>query len=306
MTTLSLSGVFAPVLTPVDADLNIDTALYTEFCRWLLDTGCHGLVLFGTNSEATSFSVAERMAALDAVLEAGIPPEKIVVGNGTPAISDGVELARHALGAGVHGVMTLPPFYYPNVSEEGLFRAFAYIIERVNDPALKMYFYHIPQVSGIGLSAELLDRLATAFPGAAVGVKDSSGDPANLARFHQVAAAHPGFSVLCGTEALLLANLRGGGAGCISGMANVIPDRIRAFYESWQQPNAEARQEELNSLRKAVGGTNYNVIAAAKALTADRTGADGWVRVRPPLVELTQEQRRSLTQAAALAQPVVA
>lgn len=306
MTSLSLSGVFAPVLTPVDANLDIDLPLYIEFCNWLLQTGCHGLVLFGTNSEATSFSVSERMAAVDAVLNAGIPADKLVIGNGTPAVSDGAVLARHALAAGCHGVMTLPPFYYPKVSDEGLFRAFAYIIEKTADPALKMYFYHIPQISGIGLSADLLDRLATSYPGVATGVKDSSGDPENLRRFHQVAAAHPGFSVFSGTESLLLANLRGGGGGCISGMANVIPDQIRVLYDNWRAPDADARQQQLNWLRNAALGTGYNVIAAAKALTADRTGDDGWCRVRPPLVELGEAQRRTLTAAAAAAEPVMA
>ncbi len=306
MTPLSLSGVFAPVLTPVDEDLNIDLPLYIEFCRWLLKTGCHGLVLFGTNSEATSFSTAERMAALEAVLDAGIPAEKIVVGNGTAAISDGVDLARHALAHGCYRVMTLPPFYYPKVSDEGLFRAFAYMADRVGDPNLEMYFYHIPQVSGIGLSAELLDRLASEYPGVAAGVKDSSGDPENLRRFQQVAAAHPGFSVFCGTESLLLANLRGGGAGCISGMANVIPDQIRALYENWRAVGAEAHQEQLNWLRNAALGTGFNAISAAKALTAARTSAAGWVRVRPPLVALTPAQQQTLHAAVAAAEPVLA
>ena len=303
MTPLSLSGVFAPVLTPVDENLDIDLPLYLEFCHWLLDTGCHGLVLFGTNSEATSFSVAERMAAVDAVLAAGIPAEKLVIGNGTAAVSDGVELARHAMNAGCHGVMTLPPFYYPKVSDEGLFRAFAYIIEHTGDPNLKVYFYHIPQVSGIPLSADLLDRLASAFPGVATGVKDSSGDPENLRRFQQVAASHPGFSLFCGTESLLLPTLRGGGAGCISGMANVIPDQIRLLFERWQDPDAEARQEQLNWMRNAALGTGFNAIAVAKALTAARTGASGWARTRPPLVALTPAQQQVLLAAVRAAEP---
>jgi 4-hydroxy-tetrahydrodipicolinate synthase len=306
MPSLSLSGVFAPVLTPVDADLNIDTKLYAEFCRWLLDNGCHGLVIFGTNSEATSFSVPERMAAVDALIEAGIPAEKLVVGNGTPAITDGVELARHALAAGCHGVMTLPPFYYPKTSDEGLFRAFAYIIERTGSPDLKMYFYHIPQVSGVPLSADLLDRLATAFPGVAAGVKDSTGDPDSLAHMHQVAASHPGYSVFCGTESLLLANLRGGGAGCISGMANVIPDQIRVLYDNWQAVDADSQQTQLTWLRSAVLGTGFNVIASAKTLTAARTGAPGWARVRPPLVALTPAQQETLHAAVRAAESVPA
>ena len=174
----------------------------------------------------------------------------------------------------------------------------------MGDPALKMYFYHIPQVSGIPLSADLLDRLATAFPGQAAGVKDSTGDAENLKHFHQVAAAHPGFSVFCGTESLLLANLRGGGAGCISGMANVIPEQTRALYDNWQSADADARQTQLNWLRNAALGTGFNGIAAAKALTAARTGAAGWCRVRPPLVDLTPAQQATLQAAVRAAEPV--
>ena len=140
-----------------------------------MEGGCHGLVLFGTNSEATSFSAAERMAAVDAVIEAGIPAGRLVVGSGAASITEAAELTRHAVRAGCHGALTLPPFYYPGVSDEGLFRSFAAIIDRVGDERLRMYFYHIPQVSGVPLSAALLARLAEAYPRQAAGVKDSSG-----------------------------------------------------------------------------------------------------------------------------------
>ena len=148
-------------------------------------------------------------------------------------------------------------------------------------------------------------RRASAFPGVATGVKDSSGDAENLRRFQQVAASHPGYALFCGTESLLLANLRGGGAGCISGMANVIPDQIRLLFERWQDADAEARQAQLNWLRNAAVSTGFNAIAAAKALTAARTGAPGWARVRPPLVELTPAQQATLQAAVRAADPAL-
>lgn len=304
MTELSLRGVFAPTLTPIRADLSIDLPAYTEFCHRLLEGGCHGLVLFGTNSEATSFSAAERMAAVDAVIESGVAADRLVIGSGAASVVEAAELSRHAVESGCHGVLTLPPFYYPGVSDEGLFRSFAAVLDRVNDERLRMYFYHIPQVSGVPLSVALLNRLADAYPGQASGVKDSSGDVNTLLGLHGVAANHPGFAVFCGTEALLLKNLQGGGGGCISGMANVLPHVIRDLYDNWQADDAEDRQNRTNWIRQAILECEFNVIASLKVIVADQTGRQDWSRVRPPLVDLTEKEQGQLL--ARLSSPVPA
>ncbi len=304
MADLSMRGVFAPTLTPVEADLAIDLPAYVEFCKRLLEGGCHGLVLFGTNSEATSFCAAERMAAVDAVIEAGIPADRLVIGTGAAAITEAVALSRHAVQAGCRGVLTLPPFYYPNVSDEGLFRSFAAILDGVDDERLRIYFYHIPQVSGVPLSPALLARLAAAYPRLAAGVKDSSGDVDTLLGLHAVARQFPGFAVFCGSEGLLLKNMQGGGGGCISGMANVLPHVIRDLYENWQAPDAEERQTRTNWIRNAILDSGLNMIAALKVIVADQTGRPGWSRVRPPLVDLTEDEQAQLL--AKLSRPVAA
>ena len=304
MSELSLRGVFAPTLTPIRADLSIDLPAYTESCHRLLDGGCHGLVLFGTNSEATSFSSGERMAAVDAVIESGVAANRLVVGSGAASVVEAAELSRHAVESGCHGVLTLPPFYYPGVSDEGLFRSFAAVLDRVNDERTRMYFYHIPQVSGIPLSPALLGRLAEAYPRQAAGVKDSSGDVNSLQGLHEVAQSFPGFAVFCGTEALLLKNLQGGGGGCISGMANVLPHDIRDLYDNWQADDAEDRQNRTNWIREAILECGYNVIASLKVIVADQTGRKGWSRVRPPLVDLTEKEQGQLL--ARLSSPVPA
>ena len=304
MTELSLRGVFAPTLTPIRADLSIDLPAYTEFCHRLLEGGCHGLVLFGTNSEATSFSAHERMAAVDAVIESGVSPQRLMIGSGAASVVEAAELTRHAVRSGCRGALTLPPFYYPGVSDEGLFRSFAAVLDRVNDDRLRMYFYHIPQVSGIPLSPSLLSRLAQAYPGQAAGVKDSSGDVETLQGLHQVAEQFPGYAVFCGTEALLLKNLQGGGGGCISGMANVLPHVIRDLYENWMADDAEDRQNRTNWIRDAILESGFNMIASLKVIVADQTGRKGWSRVRPPLVDLTEAEQGQLL--ARLSPPVPA
>src|SRR5204862_3626878 len=150
-------GVLAPVVTPFTADLRPDPARLVRHCRWLLDQDV-GLAVFGTNSEANSLSVAEKIALLDALVDAGIPPERMMPGTGCCAFPDSVELTRAALRLGCAGVLMLPPFYYKGVPDEGLFRSYAEIIERIGDRKLRIYLYHIPPVSQVPISLPLIER----------------------------------------------------------------------------------------------------------------------------------------------------
>src|SRR5437764_14819256 len=226
-----LSGVLAPVLTPFRSDLSPDAARFVRHCRWLLSQGCAGLAVFGTTSEANSLSVEERETLLQELLSAGIDPGRLLPGTGCCALTDTVRLTRAAVRAGCAGVLMLPPFYYKAVSEEGLFRSFAEIIERVGDARLRVYLYHIPPVSQVPISLGLIERLLKAYPGTVTGLKDSSGDWANT---EAILKAFRGvFDVFAGSEAFLLANMRNGGKGCISATANINPAAIHGLYANW-------------------------------------------------------------------------
>jgi len=170
-----IKGVLSPVVTPFDKDLNPDTARFINHCKWLISQGC-GLAAFGTNSEANSLSVNERMALLDAILAAGIDPARMMPGTGCCSISDSVRLTEHAVKAGCAGVLMLPPFYYKDVTEDGLFRSYSEVIQRVGDSRLRIYLYHIPPVAVVGITRGLVERLLKAYPGTIAGMKDSSGD----------------------------------------------------------------------------------------------------------------------------------
>ncbi len=280
-----MQGVLAPVLTPFDRDLNPDPACFARFCKSLLEEGCSALAPFGTTSEANSLSVDERERLLDALLEAGIPPEKLVPGTGCAAVTDTARLTRKAARAGCAGVLMLPPFYYKNLTAEGLYRSFAQAIDRAAEPRLRVYLYHIPQVSQVPIPLGVIERLLKAYPGVVVGIKDSSGDFANT---RAMLRAFPGFEVFVGSEKFLLANLREGGAGCITATANVNAAAIaRAFRE-----RTEERQREIDRVRERFD--KLPLIAALKEALALRTGDDSWRAVRPPLVELSPEERQLL------------
>jgi len=291
MTTAKrLKGVFSPVLTPFNPDYSPAPDRFVKHCRWLIDQGV-GLAVFGTNSEANSLSVKEKCELLDMLLEAGVPADRMMPGTGACALTDSIELTRHAVRSGCAGVLMLPPFYYKGVSDEGLYRAFATVIDAVADDRLRIYLYHIPPVSQVPITAGLVARLLKAYPGAIAGMKDSSGDWKNTAAMLEQFQPQ-GFDVFAGSETFLLATLRGGGAGCITATGNVNPGPIVALYEHWQEADADARQAGLDATRGVF--QKFPMIPAMKAAIAWKSGNEAWRTVRPPLVELDREQRDAL------------
>ena len=278
--TPRIRGILAPVLTPFTPDLSPDAPRLLEHCRWLLGKGA-GLAVFGTNSEANSLSVAEKLDLLARLLDAGIPPSRLLPGTGCCALPDTVALTRRAVSAGCAGVLMLPPFYYKDVSDDGLFRSYADVIERVGDASLRVYLYHIPPVSKVPLSLSLIERLITAYPGVIAGIKDSSGDWNNTEALLRLFQSDI-FDVFCGSEAYLLATMRGGGAGSISATVNVNPAAIADLHDSWQSPGAEEKQQKLIHIRTAFA--KISMISSMKAAVARARNHPGWAVPRPPLM----------------------
>ncbi|MGE3536127.1 MAG: dihydrodipicolinate synthase family protein, partial [Candidatus Tectimicrobiota bacterium] len=197
-------------------------------------------------------------------------------------------LTAHAVQHGCAGVLMLPPFYYKDVNDEGLYRTFSEIIQRVADARLRIYLYHIPPVAVVSISLALIERLLKAYPGTIAGVKDSSGNWQNTKAMLDAFAAS-GFDVFVGSETFLLANMRHGGAGCISATANVNPAAIHRLYATWQEASADDQQAQLNVTRDAFG-KKYTMIAALKQAIAHFSADPSWATVRPPLLPLTAAQ----------------
>lgn len=285
-----ITGVLSPVVTPFKADLSPDPERLARHCRWLLSNNV-GLAVFGTNSEANSLGVDEKIDLLDHLVSSDVDPARMMPGTGCCALTDSARLTAHAVKLGCAGVLMLPPFYYKGVSDEGLFRNFAEIIERVGDMRLRIYLYNIPPVSQVAITLPLIARLLKAYPGIIAGAKDSSGDWENTKAYLDNFGTH-GFDVFPGSETFLLQGLRHGGVGCISATANVNPGAIAQLFASWQAGDADARQQRLNDIRGIFA--KYPMIPALKAAIAHYSGDVSWVTVRPPLVELTSEQKTSL------------
>lgn len=298
-----VSGVFCAAATPVNEDLSPNLPAFTAHCRWLLSEGCTGIALLGTTGEANSFSSAERRGIVEAALAAGIRGDQLMPGTGLANIPETVELTRHALSVGVNRVVMLPPFYYKGVSDEGLYAAYSRIIEGVGDNRLQVILYHIPQMSGLPISLDLIDRLRAAFPQIVVGIKDSAGKLDNM---QAMIERFPGFAVLAGADPLLLPLMQMGGAGCITATSNIVARDLAVVFAGANDPAQAAAvaraQDRINAWRNL--SNSYVQIPTIKAMVAHLHGDAGWTRTRPPLVPLSAAELAELgPQLAALTAP---
>jgi len=277
-----LRGVLAPALTPFNARLEPDPVRFIAHCRWLVDNHA-GLAIFGTNSEAASLSVPERIALTDALLDAGIPASKLLPGTGACSITDAVALTRHAVVHGAAGVLMIPPFYYKGVSDDGVFAYYSEVIERVGDDRLAIYLYHFPLLTQVPITFNLIERLLKRYPKTIAGAKDSSGDWNNSKAMIDNYGGG-GFDVFPASEALLSKALAIGGAGCISATVNVNPAGIHAVFTNWNSPDGEQLQAQADIIRKIFQATT--MIPAMKRVVSELAHDADWRTVRPPLTAM--------------------
>jgi 4-hydroxy-tetrahydrodipicolinate synthase len=282
-------GVLVPVLTPFRTDLQPDLGRFTRFCKWLLAQGAGGLAVFGTTSEANSLSIDERIALLEGLLEAGIPAARLMPGTGCCSLADSIRLTRHAVDNGCGGVLMLPPFYYKGVSDDGLYASYSEVIQRIGDSRLQLYLYHIPQMTAVPISLNLIGRLLKAYPQTLAGIKDSSGNWDNTL---DILKNYPHIATFPSSESRLLEALQLGGAGCISASANINVAAIAKLAARWQEDDAAQLHDAVSAVRAAVEA--YPLIPALKTMMAHYANDDGWTRLRPPLTALTAEQSAGL------------
>ena len=285
-----ISGVFCAATTPVDAQGNVQLDLFAEHCLEVLKEGAHGVALLGTTGEANNYSLAERKALLEAALEIGVTGDQLMPGTSACSVPETIELTRHAVEHGALACVLLPPFYYKGVSDEGLYRFYKDVIEGVNDSRLKVVLYHIPQVTQVPLSFELIERLLNDFGDTVVGIKDSAGD---IEHMKELVKRFEGFSVLAGADPLLKPLLEAGGAGCITATSNLRSDCLRIVFDNWSDPSQKARveaaQDRINEWREL--SNSYVQLPTIKAMVAKKRGSLTWTNLRPPLVPLSEAEQ---------------
>ena len=296
-----VKGLWCATLSPLDARGDLDSARLAAHAQRLFAAGVDGIAPFGTTGEGQSFSVGERQAGVDALLAAGIAPERVLAATGCAALPDAIVLTRHAIAAGCVGALVLPPFFFKDVTDDGVYAAYAGLIDAVGDDRLRLYLYHIPQVSGVAVSVPVASRLAADYPGMVAGVKDSSG---SLENSRALVAALPQLSIFVGHEPHLPAIRKLGGAGTICGIANLYPRLLRRLYDRSLDPAPGDEQALIERFLAAIAP--FPIFGALKALQAELTGDAAWRSLRAPLLALGAADSRKLHDAIAAAGIVAA
>ena len=281
----TLSGVIAAVATPVEGDGAPDLKRAVKLARHLLENGCDGLNVLGTTGEATSFSLDERRSVMSAYKKEGLPLDRLMVGTGAAAMSDAVALTRHAAELGFAGALVLPPFYYKDVSDDGLVAYIDTLVKATSTRPIPIYLYHFPAMSGVPWHVALIRRLLDSYAFRMAGLKDSSGD---MAYARSAAAISKDFAVFPSNEATLLEARGGAFAGCISATANCNADLCA---RAWHNGD-EAALKAAVAIRKLFDGKA--LVSGVKALLAHIHGDLALARVKPPLVPVSAADRAAL------------
>jgi 4-hydroxy-tetrahydrodipicolinate synthase len=285
-TDITLHGLWPAMLTPLDEALNIDTGAFAAHALALLDAGCVGVTPFGTTGEGPSFSVGERLVAIDALVAAGVPPQRMLISTSCAALPDVIELTRHAVGIGAFACLMMPPFFLKDVPDQGVIDAYRAVIDTIADPRLRIMLYHIPQISGVALSPVVIRTLLTSYPETIIGLKDSGCDRDVSTNF--AIEFMPPLQVWVGNEPDLQSIAAFGAKGAVSGIANILPQLVQRLVEDSFKTGADDDQHRVIELLDLLRG--YGLTAALKAVMAIQHQHRAWLRVRPPLVALSETQ----------------
>jgi len=288
-----LAGVYAASLTPLNADQSLDLASVPALLEFLAGRGCDGALIFGTTGEGPSFSPRERETVMRAAAEArrALPGFRLLAGTGTPSLSESIELTRLAFDLGYEGVVALPPYYFRRAAEAGIFAWFSALIQAAVPEGKYLLGYHIPGLTGVGFSLDLLERLKTAFPGRFAGIKDSSHDEPFARGLGERFGSD--LLVLSGTDSLLTLALQNGAQGCITAPASLISPDLHLVWEAFKNGGDMSLHQPRVTEQRHVLEKASPFPPVLKALIHRLHNLPRW-SLRPPLEPLAPEVEEML------------
>ena len=248
-------GILAAILTPMIDDEAVNHAELRRQVNRLIGAGVHGLMVLGTNGEFYALSLDEKIAVLSTVIDECDGRVPVFAGTGCVTTAETVRLSRTAAEIGADAVSLVTP-YFAAVSQDELYEHYRAVADAVSIPVV---LYNIPKRTGTPIDPATVERLSSL--DRIVGVKDSSGDFETTLAY--IERTPDEFQVFAGADSLILATLLAGGAGAVSGLANVIPEIMVRIYDRWKSGDldgARAAQESVRPLRRCLELGNPNSI----------------------------------------------
>jgi 4-hydroxy-tetrahydrodipicolinate synthase len=272
-------GIYSASMSILDEDLSLDADSTIKHAEKLIVEGCHGVVLFGSTGMAQLISSNEKKKLISKLSKSKFK-DNFMIGTGSNALNENIELMKHALNNGIDKFLLMPPAYY-KYGDDGAYSFYANVVQKV--PESKIILYNFEKLSGYKFSVKIIERLARDFSKQIVGVKDSTY---NLYEILKI----PNFLIFPGSELKLLRGLELGNSGIISAICNVTAPLARKVYDDFQNKKKQTFNEKLCAVRKVFD--NYNLISALHSFMSIEN--EKYKRILPPLSLLSEAQQKEM------------
>ena len=272
-------GIYSASMSILDEDLSLDVDSTIKHAEKLIVEGCHGVVLFGSTGMAQLISSNEKKKLISKLSKSKFK-DNFMIGTGTNALNENIELMKHALNNGIDKFLLMPPAYY-KYGDDGAYSFYANVVQKV--PESKIILYNFEKLSGYKFSVKIIERLARDFPKQIVGGKDSTY---NLYEVLKI----PNFLIFPGSELKLLKGLELGNSGIISAICNVTASLARKVYDDFHNNKKQTLNEKLCAVRKIFD--NYNLISGLHSFMSIEN--EKYKRILPPLSLLSEAQQKEM------------
>ena len=272
-------GIYSASMSILDEDLSLDADSTIKHAEKLIVEGCHGVVLFGSTGMAQLISSNEKKKLINKLSKSKFK-DNFMIGTGTNALNENIELMKHALNNGIDKFLLMPPAYY-KYGDDGAYSFYANVVQKV--PESKIILYNFEKLSGYKFSVKIIEKLVKDFPKQIVGVKDSTY---NLYEVLKI----PNFLIFPGSELKLLKGLELGNSGIISAICNVTASLARKVYDDFHNNKKQTLNEKLCAVRKVFD--NYNLISGLHSFMSIEN--EKYKRILPPLSLLSEAQQKEM------------
>jgi 4-hydroxy-2-oxoglutarate aldolase len=284
---VNFAGLYPPIPTPFDDRERLsEEKLRFNLQRWISQP-LEGVVMPGSNSEATYLTKEERLTVWRVCAEELLPSGKrLIAGTGAETTAETIELTQKAADLGAAAALVIPPFFYkPQMTHEVLLAHYQAVADASPIPIL---VYNVPAFTGVDFQPATL--LAMAAHPQIVGMKDSS---ANVVKIVSVLSARPEFQVFAGTGSALLPFLSIGAIGGIMALANVAAVPLRRLWDAFHRGDLESAKNTQLSLGPLNAALTSRFGVPGLKYAMDRTGFYGGP-TRRPLLPASNEVRMEI------------
>ena len=274
-----IKGIYAASLSILDENLALNIDKTIKHAENLINSGCHGVAMFGSTGQSQLISVSEKIQLINSLAKSKYK-DNYIIGTGLNSLGETINFMRISNSLNFDKFLIMPPAYYKYGDEE-VINFYSRIIEQIKD--CKIILYNFEKLCGYKFSKKCVEALLNKFPKQIIGVKDSSYNLFEVLKISN-------FSVLPGSEAKLLKGLELGCSGIITATCNVTASMSRKVYDDFINGKDQTMNEKLCNVRKVF--EQFNLISGLHTFLSQRDIS--YKNILPILSLLSKENKKKL------------